>query len=141
MAERGHPAGYLAADRAYSSAKPEDFQLVARALGWEPVFDDKIDELGVRAGVHGLLQAEGRWYCPGMPDSLVNATIDLRTEKIGEETYAIRIEARRAYEARPRALPDAEGHQRLLCPAARGAPTARCELRPSSEGEAPPCPE
>ena len=45
----GHPAGYLAADRAYSSAKAEDFQLPARALGYRLVFDYKNDQLGVKA--------------------------------------------------------------------------------------------
>ncbi len=133
IADRGHPADYLAGDRAYSSAKPEDFQLVAGALGYRLVFDYRIDQLGVQAEVHGLIQVEGWWYCPAMPDSLVEATIDLRNDKIDKETYAARIEARQAFEARPKAGSDREGHQRFLCPAAQGAPTARCELKPRSE--------
>jgi hypothetical protein len=43
---RGHPAHFLAADRAYTNAKPEDFQLPARALGYSVVLDYKIDQLG-----------------------------------------------------------------------------------------------
>jgi hypothetical protein len=39
VVERGHPAGWLAADRAYTNTVPEDFQLPARALGYQPVLD------------------------------------------------------------------------------------------------------
>ncbi len=51
---RGHPAGFLAADRAYSNAKPEDFQLPVRALGYRPVYDYKINQLGVMTLVPGF---------------------------------------------------------------------------------------
>ena len=132
VAERGHPTDYLAADRAYSSAKAEDFQLPARALGWKPVFDYTKDQLGIMAESHGFIQVEGRWYCPAMPRDLLDATKDFRQQRIDEATYHKRIEARRPYEAKPKAHPDDEGHQRLLCPAAAGA--VRCELKPKSEG-------
>src|ERR1035437_5582644 len=91
------------------------------------VLSYRSDQLGVQAQSNGLILVEGRWYCPAMPKSLIDATSDLRNGLIDDEPYRTRIEARRAHEARPNATPDAEGHQRLLCPAAQGAPTARCE--------------
>jgi hypothetical protein len=51
--ERRYQPGMLAADRAFSSAKPADFQLPALALGYRPVYDYKIDQLGA-GGVRGL---------------------------------------------------------------------------------------
>ena len=67
VSERGHPANWLAADRAYSSAKPEDFQLPARSLGYKVIFDYKIDQLGIKDEAQGFIQVEGAWYCPSMP--------------------------------------------------------------------------
>ncbi len=55
LRSRGYSARYLA-DRAYSSAKPEIFQLPARALGYELVFDYKIDQLGIKASHQGFVQ-------------------------------------------------------------------------------------
>jgi hypothetical protein len=132
VAERGHPTGWLAADRAYTNTIPEDFQLPARALGYEPVLDYRVDQLGVHGSYAGALLIEGAWYCPMVPAPLKNATIDYRAGRIDEATWHARIEARRAYRTRPKANPDAEGHQRDLCPASDRAPTAGCELKPRS---------
>lgn len=129
LAARDHPAKYLAADNNYSAAKPEDFQLPARALGYDLVLSYRHDQLGVQAQSNGLIQVDGSWYCPTMPEDLITATRDHRDGSIDDETYLTRIEARRAHEARPNGSPDDEGHQRYLCPAAQGAPTARCELK------------
>jgi hypothetical protein len=43
LRQRGHPAHSLAGDRAYTSAKAEEFQLPAHALGYDLVLDYKID--------------------------------------------------------------------------------------------------
>lgn len=131
--QRGHPAGYLAGDRAYSNARPEGFQLPTRALGYEPVFDYRINQLGVQAEARGLVQVEGQLYCPMMPEPLVNAERDHRNDLGDEKTYRERLEARKPYRARPKGRPDKEGHQLWLCPASAGAPTARCGLKPASE--------
>jgi hypothetical protein len=129
---RGHPANFLAADRAYSSAKAEDFQLPALALGYRPVYDYRSDQLGVKASSQGFLQIEGAWYCPSIPQSLIDATSDFRDRRIDEDTYRTRLEQRWGYQARPKAKPDAQGHLRLQCPAASTWPLARCELKPAS---------
>lgn len=130
--DSGHPAGLLTVDRAYTHARPETFQLPARALGYELVLDYRDDQLGVQASHAGALLVEGGWYCPGIPPELINATRHYRKGDIDEGTYHQRIEARRALRLRPKATPDAEGHVRMMCPAANGAPTARCELKPDS---------
>ena len=129
---RGHPANFLAADRAYSNAKPEDFQLPARALGYKPVLDYKIDQLGVQASFGGMLQIEGAWYCPSIPDVLITATSDLRAGLIDEDTYKARLKERWRYQVRPKAKADDEGHVRLRCPASNPQPVARCDLKPRS---------
>jgi hypothetical protein len=132
VSERGLPANFLAADRAYSSAKPENFQLPARALGYRPVFDYKVDQLGVRASWQGFVQIEGDWYCPAIPKALTDATFDLRKGSIDEPTYRARLAEREQYRARPIARPDSDGHVRLQCPASNPWPMAQCDLKPSS---------
>jgi hypothetical protein len=137
IAARGHPRRLLAGDRAYTNCKPNKFQLPARALGYAPVFDYKIDQLGVQESYGGAKLIEGAWYCPAIPDSLAEATRDNRTRCIDEETWKARIEERRAYLMRPKANPDDTGDVRLMCPASPAAPTAGCRLKPASIRQAP----
>jgi hypothetical protein len=70
-----------------------------------------------------------------MPETLISATADFRNGTIDEETWHARIEERRRYAIRPRSRPDEGGHVRMHCPAAGPNPTARCVLKPASEGE------
>ena len=132
IAGRGHPARWLAADRAYTHALADEFQLPARALGYDLVLDYRVDQLGVQGNYAGALHIEGAYYCPAIPTALQTATRDFRARRIDEDTWHARIEARRAYRLRPKALPDAEAHTRMLCPAAGTAPTLRCEIKPVS---------
>ena len=134
IAARGHPAHYLAGDRAYSQSKAEDFQLPARALGYKVVIDYKVDQIGRQGSYAGMVLVDGTWYSPGMPESLINATLELRKGVIDEATHAARIEERRNYQMRPKGRPDADGHIRMVCPAAGPAPRVRCALKPKSEG-------
>jgi len=129
-AARGLPARWLAGDRAYTSAKEENFQLPARSLGYRLVLDYKEDQLGVQASYAGFIQVEGEWYCPSMPDVLIHATADHRAHLIDDDIYRARLEERWRYRARAKGHPDAEGHIRLCCPASYG--TATCELKPTS---------
>ncbi|MFD0200062.1 MULTISPECIES: hypothetical protein [Saccharothrix] len=128
----GWPVGLLAADRAYNNSDPDTFQLPALALGFGLLFDYRDDQLGVQAEHDGAIQVEGRWHCPHMPTGLVDATKDFRAERTDEATWRLRMAARRAYELRPKANPDREGHQRMLCPAAGDSPTVRCPLKKPS---------
>ncbi len=61
LSDRGHPAGMLAADNAYSAQRPENFQLPARSLGYDLVFKYRVDQLGVQATSKGL----PRWRVVG----------------------------------------------------------------------------
>ena len=129
---RGHRAGWLAADRAYSNAKAEDFQLAVLALGYRPIYDYQINQLGIMTSYQGFLQVDGAWYCPSMPKPLIDATIDFRKNDIDEATHHARLAERRNYLARPKGKPDEEGHVRLSCPAANPWPLVRCDLKPGS---------
>ncbi|MCE7005054.1 hypothetical protein LWC34_19800 [Kibdelosporangium philippinense] len=128
----GWPTGLLAGDRAYNNSDPDTFQLPARALGFGLVFDYRDDQLGVQAEHGGAIQVEGHWHCPHMPTPLVETTRHFRDEHHDEATWRRHLAARAAYELRPKASPDAEGHQRMLCPAAGPAPTVRCPLKKPS---------
>ena len=81
-AARGHKAGWLGYDRAYTAALPGRFQLPARALGYRPVMDYRIDQLGIQASTGGAILVEGSWYCPALPGPLITATTRLRDHAI-----------------------------------------------------------
>src|ERR1039457_4676352 len=119
VASRGHRPGYLGADRAYSAARPESFHLPVRALGYSPVMDYRIDQLGIQASSGGALLVEGTWHSPAMPGPLIEATTDHRSAAITADLYAARIAARSPYRLRPKDGPDDDGYQRLACPASR----------------------
>lgn len=130
--QRGHPTHQLAGDRAYTNAKADEFQLPARALGYQLVLDYTKTQLGHQGSYQGMILVDGNWYCPGMPEQLVNATKDFRDKKIDDETHRARLEERWKYAIVPKAGPDGGGHVRLRCPASNPAPVARCELKPRS---------
>ena len=124
----------LAADCADNNSRPEDFQLPARALGFQVLFSYRRDQFGTQTEHAGALQVEGIWHCPHMPQALVNASRDHTDKVIGADTYTQRIAARRAYELRPKTRPDAEGHL-------RSAPSRASPSRPPPVPSAPkPCP-
>jgi len=129
---RGYPAGYVGADRAYSNAVPENFQLPVLALGYKPVYDYKIDQLGVKGSYQGFIQIEGALYCPMIPQALIDATVDYREGRIDEALYGQRLQERWRYRARAKGQPDAEGHIRYQCPSASQWQMARCDLKPDS---------
>lgn len=129
---RGHRAGYLGADRAYTAALPERFHLPVAALGYQVVMDYRIDQLGIQANTGGATLVEGTWYCPAMPASLISATTDYRAGTIDLVAYQARIAARAAYRLKRKDGPDADGYQRLACPATGAHPGLMCPLRAAS---------
>ena len=131
-AARGHKAGWLGYDRAYTAAVPGRFQLPARALGYRPVMDYRIDQLGIQANTGGAILVEGTWYCPALPGPLISATASLRDHAITRELYDQQIAARRPYQLKRKDGPDADGYQRLSCPATGHHPGLMCPLRPAS---------
>jgi hypothetical protein len=132
VVSRGFAPGPLGCDRAYSSALSTKFHLPVRAMGFDLVVDYRVDQLGRQANSHGAVMIEGTWYCPSMPEALVNATIDLRSGLIDQATYRLRIEARADFALRRKSGPDRDGYERFTRPAQGAVPKVRCELRASS---------
>jgi hypothetical protein len=131
-AARGHKAGWLGYDRAYTQALPGRFHLPARALGYQPVMDYRDDQLGIQANTGGAILVEGTWYCPALPESLITATAGLRNHLITRELYDQQIAARACYQLNRKDGPDADGYQRLSCPALGRHPGLICPLRQAS---------
>lgn len=131
-ATRGHQTGPLGADRAYSAALPQKFHLPARALGYTPVMDYRIDQLGIQGQTAGAVLIEGTWHCPQTPAPLITATIDWRAGTIDQPTYQARIAARTPYRLKRTEGPDPDGYERHRCPALTNHPQLACPLRPTS---------
>jgi hypothetical protein len=132
IAARGHKTGWLGYDRAYTQALPGRFHLPARALGYKPVMDYRDDQLGIQASTGGAVLVEGTWYCPALPGPLITATAGLRDHLITRELYDQQIAARACYQLKRKDGPDADGYQRLSCPAAGHRPGLMCPLRQAS---------
>ncbi|MFE1308299.1 hypothetical protein [Streptomyces sp. NPDC058755] len=132
LRERGYKPGFLAGDRAYNNSEPDEWQLPVRAMGYKPVYDYPADQLGKQGGTHGAILVEGRWYCPSMPQPLITATIDLHADRIDRETWVRLIAARRGYRLMPEENADADGYQRMMCPAEAGK--AQCSIKPRTMG-------
>ena len=98
VAARRHKAGWLGYGRAYTAAVPERFQLPARALGYRPVMDYRIDQRGIQANTGGAILVEGTWYCPALPGPLINATTSLRDHAITRKLNDQQITARACYQ-------------------------------------------
>jgi hypothetical protein len=105
--DRGYKPGFLAADRAYNNSDPNERQLPVRALGFKPVYDYRVDQLGLQAETQGANLIEGTWYCPSMPQYLVDATADL---------YAGRIDQEHGLATSPRARPTDSCRKRRRMP-------------------------
>ena len=132
VAARGHKPGWLGCDRAYTAALPGRFQLPARALGYRPVMDYRTGQLGIQAHTGGAILVEGSWYCPALPEPLITATTRLRGHAITRDLYDQQITARCPYQLKRKDGPDADGCQRLSCPAACHRPRLICPLRQAS---------
>jgi hypothetical protein len=132
VAARGHKTGPLGHDRAYTQALPDRFHLPARALGYRLVMDYRDDQLGIQASSGGALLVEGSWYCPALPEPLITATTRLRNHAITRDLYHQQITARAPYQLKRKDGPDADGYERLSCPAFGHHPGLMCPLRETS---------
>ena len=132
VAARGHKTGWPGYDRACTQALPERFHLPVRALGYHPVMDYRDDQLGIQANSQGALLAEGSWYCPALPGPLITATARLRDHAIARDLYDQQIAARDPWQLKHKDGPDADGYQRLSCPATGKHPRLICPLRQAS---------
>jgi hypothetical protein len=94
--------------------------------------DYRADQLGIQANTGGALLVEGTWYCPALPEPLITATARLRDHTITRDLYDQQITARAAYQLKRKDGPDADGYQRLTCPALGHHPALMCPLRAGS---------
>lgn len=108
----------------------EKLQEPLKALGYRTAFDYREDQLGQQDHFGGAIQVEGNWFCPAMPQPLIDATIDHRKEDIDDDTYAKRIDQRTSYLFRRKGMPDADGYVAMRCPAAGVSATVSCALKP-----------
>lgn len=132
LSHRDHRPRYLAGDGLYALADPDAFHNPARAVGWQLVMPVLDGHLGVQAEMEGLIMVEGNWYCPSIPSTLIDATLDFRERTISEAEYDQRISARGAYRARLKGT-NTSGNQRWACPASGSHPSVICALKSRSE--------
>ena len=108
-----------------------------RALGYRLVGDYRDDQLGIQGQFAGAILVEGTWFCPSMPQSLIEATIDYRAGRIDEETYRTRIEQRQRYAFRAKHKPTPDDNTAFMCPARGPGATATCSLATASTKAVP----
>ncbi len=113
-------------------AEPACPNLAIGLLGYSPVMDYRDDQLGIQASTGGAILVEGTWYCPALPGPLITATTELRGHAITRELYDQQITARACYQLKRKDGPDADGYQRLSCPATGHHPGLICPLRKTS---------
>lgn len=131
---RGYPTGWFLSDRAYfPNPKAEKLQLPLRALGYQLIGDYRDDQLGIQAEYAGAILVEGTWYCPSMPQTLIDATKDHRAERIDDPTYYQRIQQRSQYAFRPKHKPGPDGNTAYMCPARGPGATADCPTQQQND--------
>ena len=132
VAARGHKPGWLGYDRAYTAALPGRFQLPARALGYRPVMDYR-DRPARHPGQYRR-RHPGRGHLV-LPRPARAA--DHRHHRPARPRHHPRPLRPADHRPRPYQLkrkdgPDADGYQRLSCPAAGTRPGLICPLRQAS---------
>lgn len=131
--EAGLPSNLVVADRAYyANAVPSKFHIPMASMGFKPVTDYKKNQLGKQEGHKGAIQVDGWWYCPTMPEGLVNASRDFMNGKIDEVDYEKRLAARKKYAATRKDRMDEHGTTRWAHPTEIGH---RCDPNRPGAGE------
>lgn len=59
-----HPTGWLGADRAYNGSTEDNWVMPVLALGYQPVFDYKENDLGDQGSHEGAVLVDGTLYSP-----------------------------------------------------------------------------
>ena len=128
--ERGYPAGYASADRAYGpNALPDKYARPLWGLGYEPVMDYPVHSLGPRGTYGGALFIEGSLHTPGLPSGLWNISARYRAGEIDDAEYQRLLKQRAAFITITKAAPNETGTLRASCPAATKYPNTTCLIR------------
>ncbi|WP_150460420.1 hypothetical protein [Nesterenkonia ebinurensis] len=135
MHQAGLPAGTLIGDRAYgNSPLAENFQIPAREMGYQLLFDMKQHDIGKVHDAGHFIVLEGNFYSPGLrgKEALINASYHYRVDKsIDYDTWQKRLHQRAKHMLQPHeATPRPGGGQQMRCPASGPNPTVDCPLRP-----------
>jgi hypothetical protein len=134
--ERGYKSGRATGDRAYGPGTDVNkYQIPMRRMGYELYMDYKDNQLGAKQGHYkGAVMVEGGFYCPKMPEDLVNATSRLRAKEITLSEYRQLIERRVKYKLRAKEKPDEKGRVPMMCPARGPGATAECPIAQACGG-------
>ena len=71
-----------------------------QTLSYTIVGDYKINQLGRTNAYESMQLVEGTWYCPAMPQDLVDITTQFRQGLIDEDTYRDKLGARHRFAMR-----------------------------------------
>ncbi|MER7797480.1 hypothetical protein [Microbacterium sp. NPDC096154] len=139
---RGHIIEEYVADRLYlPGATVENLQGYLFDKGIRVVMDYKSDQFGVQAQHKGMIQVDGRWYSPSLPEELRNLGKDWykakraweaaikRGQVLPKPDFTERFEVRAMYEFRPKEKTDAKGNTPMMCPAVGPGATLTCPLK------------
>ena len=128
--------GDVLMDRGYTmSNDSKDFILPVRALGGEPIFALRDNQVGSPGTIRGAVIVDGRPYSPSMPKKLHRIKQVKHTETYQPNPdvvaeYEAAIKARSVYALVPHGARRPNGAQVYMCPAAAGK--LRCPLVASS---------
>jgi len=118
-------------DCGYSNREPRTWARPLRDAGASLVMDLHPNDRGQKGTFEGAICANGQLYCPKTPAALL-ALGPLRRGASKDEITAhdATCEELARYRLSPVTAPDADGYQRVACPAAAGK--LRCPLKPIS---------
>ena len=132
VAARGHKAGWLGYDRAYTQALPGRFHLPARALGYRPVMDYR-DRPARHPGKHRRRHpGRGNLVLPRPARAADHRHHPPARPRHHPRPLRPADHRPRPYQLKRKDGPDADGYQRLSCPAAGKHPGLICPLRQAS---------
>jgi hypothetical protein len=127
----GIPLGDVLADSGYAHRDADAWAIPLRAAGAQLIQDLHPSDRGPRGTHHGAIIANGNLYCPATPRTLLELG-PLARDATPEQAAA--HDQQSAELARHKlgkiTADDADGHHRVMCPAAMGK--IRCPLRPGS---------
>jgi hypothetical protein len=131
LAVSGVALGDVLADSGYAHRRPEHFALRLRRAGADLVMDLHPHDRGRRGTYGGAIVHNGNLYCPATPPALF-ALGPLARGASDEETEAHDMACAELarYKLGANNAPDADGYQRVMCPAVAGK--LRCPRRPTS---------
>lgn len=120
--------GDVLVDRGYTSSNDgRGFLAPARALGANPVFDLRENQVGISGSVHGALIIDGRPYSPSLPRNLrtikpprSTGTNVYRPNPAEIADYEAKIADREKYALLPHGKQSADGKLVMQCPGAAG---------------------